>query len=532
MSAPLFANLSCYLSPVDSSAWTSISKEQFQSLRPEIFETGTCLGLSFWIQLVNFNNVWQWMTPAQFGAADDIFCGAILPPAKNIPLATWANMTLSCAWALNPRTIDALLTYDILKVLDPVVQDYFTSYVCLPSAVVTKMTTPELQALKPDVLGCLKAGTWVDLINAHKDNVTNFIYGTLTHAAAVVYVFSPFCHWNHLGTWEPDEFAGDVDDSQEWDLLKYTIASPAGRKSFLAYPPMKYRVNNPQFAHLNVIGMSFMLDTVDEVEITSLSSLRGPTIAGIQSSLLKRITSQAISSILPEQGNWITLDTMIHMDPERRTFFLWYSSQLALTQSFCALDIPYIPPEVIKTMLSRVLSNLLPGQLQSITNAQFRQFNSLVLASLTCMKLQLITDQQIQGISSNQALTLDLRARETNCPFETSFASRSAWTPPVPPPLALVLPQAPVWVYAAFVLAGVTLVVVVITAIVVYVYIRHAGNPNNQIIDPSARSLFGSRRSSQDSESEPPRRPLSAEEHDSEEPVLLDPSSMTTDDDE
>eukprot|EP01122_Echinamoeba_exundans_P012167 TRINITY_DN5037_c0_g1_i1.p1 TRINITY_DN5037_c0_g1~~TRINITY_DN5037_c0_g1_i1.p1 ORF type:complete len:1078 (+),score=116.02 TRINITY_DN5037_c0_g1_i1:148-3381(+) len=492
MSVPLFANISCLRTVVlNAPAWASISKEQFQNLRVEIFEdSGSCLGLSFWLQLINVNNVWQWMTPQQFGAADAVFCGAILPPAVNIPLETWANMSLACAWALNPYTIDALVTYDILKAFQPEVQEYFTTYVCLPSAVVTKMSIPELQALKPLVLGCMKAGTWVDLINAHKDNVTNFIYDT----------------------WQPSSFAGDASDSREWEQLKYSIASPTDRKRFLAYPPMKYRVNNPQYARLNVIGLSFMLDTVDEVEITSLASLRGPTIAGLQPSLLKRVTPQAIDSILPEQGPWITVDILINLDPERH--------------------IPYIPPEVIKTIRFRVLVNILDAQLRRITNAQFRQFGPLTMSGLTCQKLKALSDQQLQGISSNQALALDLRARETGCIFETSFSSRSAWTPPVPPPSALVLPQAPAWVYAAFGLAGITLVVVIITAIVVYVYIRHAGNPNNQIIQPSARSLFGSRRSSQDEEPELPQRPLLADPDVAEDPIILERSSLTTDDEE
>lgn len=284
--------------------------------------------------------------------------------------------------------------------------------------------------------------------------------------------------------------------------FKVALTNPDAHPRLLAFPPTKFRVTRPDYAHLNVLGFAFMIDTFDDAEIKTLAGFRGPTIAGLQPALLKRISSEAIASISPEQAQWIAIDSWVVMDPETRPFV---TLPVSFFSSF-ASDVKFFTPASVKEFPVENVIRALPNQIAAFTTAQFQQLNPLALAQWDCLRLQAVRDDQLQGISTSIAFTLDLAARNSRCKFTSSFAVRSALTPPVASPIALSLPSAPAWVYGAIGLAGITLVIVVAVALVVYFYIRHAGNPNNTIVEPTARTLFGSLRES--GEDDVPRRAL------------------------
>lgn len=122
--------------------------------------------------------------------------------------------------------------------------------------------------------------------------------------------------------------------------------------------------------------------------------------------------------------------------------------------------------------------------------------NPAVLLMFDCLRLSSLEDHQIMGLPKSTLEALDVRAQENRCKLEKTFVARASVAPPIRSPVSLSLPKAPTWVYAAFAFAGIAILVSIVTAIIVFAYIRHAGNPANTIISPTAQSLFGSRASS------------------------------------
>lgn len=173
-------NCSYGFQAISPTAWVMLKQEQFQSFVPEVFKAKSCSKAAFWILAADNNkNLMRWVTAPQMGNADYEFCSQITSAAVAIPLATYANMTLPCADGISASTITALWTVDIIRTFQPEVREFFLNFRCMPGNVVAFMTIEELQSLGPTALACLSPSAIVEMLNAHKDNVTDFLYRTL-----------------------------------------------------------------------------------------------------------------------------------------------------------------------------------------------------------------------------------------------------------------------------------------------------------------------------------------------------------------
>lgn len=183
MPIELFRNIRCTdaFTSINGLAFTSLSQEQLEALPPAIFQARKCNGDMFWrVLTLAREKVLSFVTPAQLGNADETFCSVLISPtAAAIPTESWKNITLECASFLHDSVVDVFLTLDILNSYDNDLYNYFMEFGCLPTRVLLAMPNSQLSELAGPALGCISPDSWVALINAHADNVTDFIYRIL-----------------------------------------------------------------------------------------------------------------------------------------------------------------------------------------------------------------------------------------------------------------------------------------------------------------------------------------------------------------